>query len=213
MLATEPSLTVASLIDEILDVLHGYTRGQDQRTSLTSAVTATDLSFAVEDSGALSRGLVEIDDELVYVTQVDAATGMATIAPWGPGQSGTTASTHAAGAKVTQSPLYPRQRVASAVYGLLREIFPDVYAVGQSTLDINPVRTNYSLPGDCYHVLKVEWQLDLRGCGCRQAGGGRTRPPPQWSWSCCPLRGLALTVAASPTCGHLRRRLRARMTS
>jgi hypothetical protein len=157
VIASEPSLTVTSLVDEILDVLHGYNRQQDQRTSLSSAITAADLGFAVQDSGALSRGVVEIDDELVYVTQVDTATGMATIAPWGRGQSSTTAATHAAGAKVTQSPLYPRQRVASAVYGLLREIFPEVFAVGQSSLDINPVRTHYAMPGDCYHVLKVEW--------------------------------------------------------
>lgn len=158
-ITSEPALTIASLVDEVQDVLHGYVRDQEQRTSLSAAISTADTTFTVDDADLLSRGLVEIDDELVYVSQVDTTTGTATVAPWGRAQSGSTASAHASGARVTQSPLFPRQRVASAVYGLLREIFPDVFAVAETRLDVDPVRTNYELPYDCYHVMHVDWLL------------------------------------------------------
>lgn len=156
-ITSEPALTIASLVDEVQDALHGYVRSQEHVTSLSALMSAGDLTFGVDDAGSLSRGLVEIDDELVFVSDVDVSTGAATIPPWGRAQSGSTAASHGTGARVTQSPLYPRQRVASAIYGLLREIFPDVFAVAETRLDVDPTRTNYELPVDCYHVMHVEW--------------------------------------------------------
>lgn len=157
--ASEAAMTISSLVDETMDLLHGYVRDQEQRTSLAAPIVATDVTFKVTNLNQIARGLVEIEDELVVVSAVDAATGTATIEPWGRGQSGTTAVAHAVGARVTMSPLYPRSRVAGALYGVLRELFPDVFAVAATTLNINPVRTNYALPADCYHVLAVEWAL------------------------------------------------------
>lgn len=158
-IAAEPALTVASLVDEIQDALHGYVRVQDQSTSLTADISAGALEFAVDAPSLLSRGAVQIGDELVSVERVDTSTGMVLIAPWGRAQSGSLAAAHVAGSRVTQSPLFPRQRIASAIYGVLREIYPDIYAVGETRLDINPTRTNYELPYDCWHVMHVEWLL------------------------------------------------------
>lgn len=154
--ASEDALSVPTLVDEVLDTAHGYVRSQEQSTSLATTMTDTGLEFTVADATQVSRGLVEIDDELVHVATVDLANGTATVSPWGRGRSGSTAVTHLAGARVTQSPLYPRQRVANVVYGVLREIFPDVFAVAQTLLTINPVRTNYEMPADCWHIMNVE---------------------------------------------------------
>ena len=155
----EGSLTVASLITEVQDTIRGYVLDQAQSTTLSGSITANATTFAVMDPTQVSRGLVEIDDELVYVTVVDPASGAAAIAPWGRGQSGSTAAAHDDGARVTQSPLVPRTRVASALYGVLREIFPDVYAVGETTLSVDVATTNYEMPIDCYHLIAVEWHL------------------------------------------------------
>lgn len=158
-LGSEATMTVASLVDETLDALHGYVRNQDLHTSLSGAVTDTALSLPVVDANQVSRGLLEVDDELMMVSTVDPASGAVMVEPWGRGHSGTTAVAHVFGARVVSTPLYPRHRVATAIYGVLREVFPDVYAAAQTTLDVNPAKTNYALPADCYHVLAVEWRL------------------------------------------------------
>lgn len=153
----EPSFTVSSIIDEVLSAAHGYVGDQDQSTSLSVGIDSDDLSFVATDADQISRGLVQVDDELIYVTSVDPTSGTATIPAWGRGQAGSTATSHDTGAKVTLSPTYPRVRVANTVYGVLREIFPDVYPVAETTLDVSAAVTNYALPSDCYHILAVEW--------------------------------------------------------
>lgn len=159
MTSPETPFTIASLVDEVIDVLHSYTRVQEQRTSLAAGITSTDTTATVADASALSKGLVEIEDEMVAVKVVDLNTNTVTIEPWGRGQSGSIAAAHLLGARVTQSPLYPRVRVGTAIAGVLREIFPDVFAVGLTALDVNPAVTHYALPADCYHVMGVEWHL------------------------------------------------------
>lgn len=161
---TETPLTVTSIADEVLDAVRGYNRHQDRVTSLSAPMSAADLTFTVADANSLSKGQVEIQDEIVQISSVDTSTGIISIEPWGRGQSGTTAATHAAGVRVTSSPLYPRQRIYNAIYGVLREIFPDVYGVNSTLLDGSAVKINYALPADCYLVLRVESQV-LGGSG------------------------------------------------
>jgi hypothetical protein len=157
--AAEEQLTIRSLVDETIDVLHSYVRDQEQRTSLAADISAIDLTFTATDSSQISRGLVQIDDELVVVAKIDTTSGVATVEPWGRAQSGSTATSHTTGAPITQSPLFPRQRIATAIYAVLREVFPDLYAIGEIFLDINPARTNYPMPTDCFHIFSVEWNL------------------------------------------------------
>lgn len=153
----ETPYTVRSIIEETRDVLHSYVRDQDQKTSLSAGITDTDLTFTVTASDLVTRGTVEIDDELIYVGSIDPTSGVAKIEPWGRGQSGTTAATHATNSQVTMSPLYPKHRLGNIVASVLREVFPWVFPVAQTELDINPSRTNYVLPTDAYQVLMVEW--------------------------------------------------------
>lgn len=155
----ETPLTITSLVDEVLDSVHGYSRHQEQRTSLTAGITDTALTLTVNDVSQVSKGLLEIEDEVVQVASVDTTANVVTIEPWGRGQSGSTAATHATGTRVTSAPIFPRQRVRNAIFGVLREIFPNVYAVTSTLLDASTVVTNYSLPADCYQVLSVENHL------------------------------------------------------
>lgn len=155
----ENPLTITSLVDEVLDSMRGFSRHQDQRTSLTSNISDTDLVLAVSDISQVSKGVLEIGDEIVQVATVDSSAGTVTLEPWGRGQSGTIAVAHSSGAQVTSAPLLPRQRVRNAIFGILREMFPDIYAVTSTLLDGSAVRTNYVMPSDCYHVISVENHL------------------------------------------------------
>ena len=57
----------SELIDETALALTGYTSRQDQATYLTAPMSATDLTFTVADGTILTRGIVEIDEELIWV--------------------------------------------------------------------------------------------------------------------------------------------------
>lgn len=151
----EGPMSIASLVDEVLDTVRGYVRNQDAVTSLSGPVSSSALTVPVVDTTGISKGLIEIEDELVQVQSVDRTAGTVTLEPWGRGQSGSTAAAHATGARVTSSPLYPRQRVRSALFGVLREAFPDVFAVKTTTLTGNPSKWGYVMPADCYKVISV----------------------------------------------------------
>jgi hypothetical protein len=156
---TEGPLTICSLLDEILDVVHGYIRGQEARTHLLASMTSTDTTFTAADPKKMSGGLIEIDEELVYVASVNPTNGLVTIEPWGRAQSQTMKVAHEANAKVVNNPVFPRQRVRNALWGVLREIFPDLFAFGEVFLNINPALTHYDMPTDAYHIMQVQWLL------------------------------------------------------
>lgn len=159
MTVAEGPMTIPSLIDEVLDVIHGYVRGQEAKTHLTNPMADSDFTFTVSDSKKISTGLVEVDEEIMYVSMVDKSSGIATVEPWGRGQSQTDIVAHSANARVTDNPLFPRQRVRNVIWGVLREMFPSVFALGETFLNVNPVLTHYNMPTDAYHIMQVQWNL------------------------------------------------------
>lgn len=154
----EGALSVSRLIDETQAALHGYVRDQAQVTDLVQAMDPIQLTGSVSEGSQLSRGLIEVDDELMHIKGVEPS-GVFAVQPWGRGQSGTTAADHAVGAKVTMSPLYPRKVVRDGIYWCLREMFPRVFAVREQLYDVDVVRTNFPLPDDCWQVFAVEWSV------------------------------------------------------
>lgn len=161
MAETEGALTVTRLIDEVLGALHGYVRDQAEVTTLAAPMAIDAVAGQVTEDNQLSRGLIEIDEELMYCNSVAVSSGLGqfTIPAWGRAQNGTVAAAHSSGVKVTQSPLYPRRRVRDAIFWCLREMFPKVYGVAEQLFDVDVVRTNYPLPSDCWQVFAVEWHL------------------------------------------------------
>ena len=92
--------TFAELTDSTLLYLYGYTTLQDQATYLTSNVAADALTMPIADGTSISRGTIEIDNELIWVDSVDSGAGTVTIPPYGRGYRGTTATTHTSGTRV-----------------------------------------------------------------------------------------------------------------
>ncbi len=162
--------TLGSMIDEVLINLSGYTYQQDRSTYLTAAVTTltspssspTILSLGSTDS--VGKGIIEVDEELMWITSFDRVSNTATIAPYGRGYLGTTAATHAVDAKVTISPIFPRYVVKRAINDTIRAMGTQLLIIGQTTFVFNPSVTTYELtdsngsPLNIENILTMSWQ-------------------------------------------------------
>lgn len=150
--------TYNELTDATLLYLYGFTTLQDQATYLTSSATSNGTTLAVADSAAISRGLIEIGSELIWVDSSDSSTNTLSVPPYGRGYRGTTASSHNSGERVVSSPLFPRILVKRAINETIRSVYPDLWGVGETTFTANPAITTYQLPAGTTNVMQVSWQ-------------------------------------------------------
>lgn len=147
--------TFNELADATILDLYGYTQLQDQATHLTAAASDSDLALGVADTTAVSRGTIEIGDELLWVDGVDLQTSALNVAPYGRGFRGTTATAHDLGDRVVSTPMFPRARVKQALNDAITAVFPDLFAVGQTTFSWNPSRNTYDIPEHALDILSV----------------------------------------------------------
>jgi hypothetical protein len=150
--------TFVNLIDETNLALTGYTNRQDQATYLTAPIASTDTTFTVADGTVLTRGLVEIDDELIWVDSFDRATNTATIPSYGRGFRDTTATAHDAGTRVTISPSFPRSVIRRNLNLAIDGVYPDLFGTFYTTFTWQAAVTTYVLPNEAVDVLGCSWQ-------------------------------------------------------
>lgn len=150
--------TFSQLTDQTLLQLYGYTTLQDQATYLTSNLSATGLTAVVADVTAMSRGVVEIGDEIIWVDDVNSSASSVTIPPYGRGYGGTTAAAHSIGDRIVSSPMFPRQMVKDALNDAIRAVYPDLYGIGQTNVTFQPAINTYALPSGALDVINVAWQ-------------------------------------------------------
>lgn len=146
--------TFASLIEEIRLSLSGFGVDNDLVTALSNDVASADVIIGVTDSSAVSRGIIEIDEEILYVQSNN--NGVLTIAPFGRGYKGTAATTHTAGAMVSISPTFPRSTVSRAINQTIQAVYPDLFSVKTYEFTTDSVYWQYNLPADVERVLLVE---------------------------------------------------------
>lgn len=162
-----PNPTAGDLVNEVLGLLQGYSADSDQVTTLQSAIGPTDLTFKVTivRSGAmgLSPGVVEIDSELFYISAV-GSDGTATVEPWGRGYNSSVAASHAAGAKVTSFPTYPRVKVLDAINEAVARVFPSLFVPAVYATTTTYPQITYNLPDTAEWVLGARW-LPPNGIG------------------------------------------------
>lgn len=151
--------TVSNVMDDVLSMLQGWTRTLDQSTHITAAVSAGDLTWSVADATQVSRGVAEIDSELVWVDSVNRSTNQITVAPYGRGFRGTTAASHSQNARLVFSPITPRIAVFNAVNDTLLACTPDLFQVASTTFTYLSAVAAYALPADSGDVLSVTWQV------------------------------------------------------
>lgn len=151
--------TFNDMVDEVLLNLAGYTMRQDRLTYLTSAVTSTSgLSVGIASVDNVARGLVEIDEELLFIDSVNRPASSLVVAPFGRGYQGTTAATHAQNAKVTIAPTFPRIAVKRAINDTIKAVYPQLWGTGNYTFSYSPATTTYSLPSNAEGILAVSYQ-------------------------------------------------------
>ena len=151
--------TLADLKGRIKQALQGYTRNQEQITWLAQATLATDTLMYVDPgtSSNLSRGLIEIEDELILLNTFNTQTGTFTVSAGtnGRGVEGTTPAFHQFNSIVTMDPDFPNQRITEALNDTIRAVYPDVYAMNSTEFNYAAARFEYPMPANCDSVYKV----------------------------------------------------------
>ena len=157
--------TLEQMIDEVVVNLAGYTFQQDRSTYLKTAVTTTTSSSAsplilsLGSTDNVGKGVVEIDEELLWVDSFDRISNTATIAPYGRGYLGSTAATHTADTKVTISPTFPRTSVKRAINDTIRSLGANIFAVKSTSFTFNAAQSTYAFNNlDIKNIITVSWQ-------------------------------------------------------
>jgi hypothetical protein len=157
--------TLANMIDEVLINLAGYTFQQDRTTHLTAPVTTTTSSSAsplilsLGSTDSVGKGIVEINEELLWVDSFDRVANTATVAPYGRGYLGTTAATHTVDTKVSISPVFPRFSVKRAINDTIRSLGASIFAVKNTSFTFNAARSTYAFNNlDIKNILTVSWE-------------------------------------------------------
>jgi len=154
--------TFNDMINEVRSNLQGYTLRQDRLTYLanTGGITASGTSIQVGSSNNLAKGIIEIDDELIWIDSFNKATSTMNVIQggFGRGYQGTDAATHAQNALVILSPTFPRQSIKRAINDTINSFFPKLWGVGSTTFTFNASQTAYTLPAEAESVIYASWQ-------------------------------------------------------
>lgn len=150
--------TFADIIDETTLSLTGYTNRQDQATYLTAALTSTALTLTVADGTVLTRGIVEIDEELIWIDSFDRTTNIATIPAYGRGFRNTEPAPHTVGTRVTIAPSFPRSVIRKNINLAIDGVYPDLFGTYYTTFTFQAARTTYTLPQEAIDVIGASWQ-------------------------------------------------------
>jgi hypothetical protein len=173
--------TLTDLINEVQINLAGYTYQQDRATHLGAAVTTTTSSstsptiLTLGSTENLGKGVVEIDEELLWIDSFDRVANTATVSPYGRGYLGTIADTHTLDTKVTISPTFPRYVVKKAINDTINAAGSTIYAAKVTTFTFNAAQTTYDFDGlNIQNILTIMWQ----SVGPSQ----EWLPVRRWSW-------------------------------
>jgi hypothetical protein len=155
--------TFAQLVAKTRQQLLGFSMSQESVSELSSPMGASDTSFTCDPATVtnLSRGLVEIDDELILAKAYDATSGVVSIMGLtrGRGYEGTTAASHVVNSLVTSNPAFPRARVKEAINDTIRGLYPHLVTFGETELTKLAPVVEYGLPAEAADVWYVTAQL------------------------------------------------------
>lgn len=151
--------TYNDLVSRVKQQLLGYTRDQASISYLTAPMGASDTTFTVDTDTVqnISRGLVEIDEELMLVKSRDRTTGIVTVMANlnGRGVESTTAASHSTDAIVTADPRYPKIRVMEAINDAINGVYPDLWVFGETEFPWIAARYEYPIPAEAEGVYRV----------------------------------------------------------
>ena len=150
--------TLSEIVNEVEINLAGYTMRQDRATHLTVAATSSAITLNVASADNIGRGIIQIDEELIYVESFDRVSSTINVAPYGRGYAGTTAAAHDINAKVTIAPTFPVVAIKRAINDTIRAVYPQLFGVDTHTFTFSPAKNTYSIPDEVADVLSVSWE-------------------------------------------------------
>lgn len=153
--------TFAQMVDEVRTNLAGYTLRQDRITNLANpgGIGIADLAVKIGSSDNLAKGIIEIDDELMWINSFDTTNlQLNVIAGFGRGYGGTTPSPHSENSQVTMTPTFPRVNVKKAINDTINSFYPKLFGVASTTFTFNAAQVAYPLPAEARDVLYISWQ-------------------------------------------------------
>jgi hypothetical protein len=153
--------TLNELVDEVKANLQGYALRQDRITYVANpaGLTTTSTEITVGSSSNLAKGIIEIDDELIWIDSFDKSSNQLNVIPgFGRGYQGTTASPHSLYAPVTLSPTFPRSTIKKAINDTINSFYPKLWIISSYTFTFNASQVTYALPDDVEGVLFISWQ-------------------------------------------------------
>lgn len=171
--------TLEDLRQRVRSQVMGFTRDQQQVSELAAPMTASDTTFTLDTNTArnISRGLVEIDEELILVKAVDTSTSVASVIGLtnGRGREGSIAAAHSTNALVTMSPAIPRVRMTEAINQAILAMYPRIPIF--STTEITKLAPvfEYQMPADTEDI----WYVVADTVGPTQVH----YPAPRWRYN------------------------------
>jgi len=153
--------TLDEMVDEIKSNLQGYTLRQDRISYVANAAGLTTVSTAITIGSAsnLAKGIIEIDDELIFIDSFDKATSTLNVIPgFGRGYQGTSPAPHTVNSQVTLAPTFPRVTIKKAINDTINALYPNIWAISSYTFTFNASVTTYALPDDVQDILYISWQ-------------------------------------------------------
>lgn len=153
--------TLNEMVDEIKSNLQGYTLRQDRVSYVANSggLTTTSSAINIGSASNLAKGIIEIDDELIWIDSFDKATSTLNVIPgFGRGYQGTTPAPHTQYAQVTLAPTFPRYSIKKAINDTINGLFPNIWAISSYTFTFNASVTTYALPNDLESILYMSWQ-------------------------------------------------------
>ena len=153
--------TLNEMIDEVKSKLIGYTMNQDKVTYVNNAsgLSLTGTSIEVGASNNFAKGIIEIDDELIWVDSYNKSTGTLSVIPgFGRGYLGTNPAPHARYSQITLSPTFPRMNIKQSINDTIQSLGASLYAVNFTTFEYHPSITTYALPDDADFIISASWE-------------------------------------------------------
>ena len=149
--------TVGSVLGDIEAFLYSLGHFRDRVATLTADLASSGATLLTVDDGTqLSKGLIEIDDELIYVKAADTG-GNAQIPAWGRAQSGTAASAHTTGSRVRIHPVFPRSVMKRYLQASIDTLYPDLWknVVDNTSVLYSSGTLAYSLPAAVESIVSI----------------------------------------------------------
>ena len=154
--------TLNQLVEQTIAEIGSYVKNQESVTVITSSIDSDDLTIAVDDTKSIGKGIVEIDDELLYVNKTIADSGTLQILgvsgnAVGRGWRSTTATSHVVGSVVRNNPLFPRTQVKRAILETIKAMnFP---VITNYTFQFNGSDYSYIMPDALEDITGISWDV------------------------------------------------------